>query len=315
MIARAGGLVLLGSVAVWLLGVEYALAQAAFVLTYAIAGLGLVLVVGQCGQISLGHGAMLALGAYAQALLVARGVPAPLAVGAALALGAAGGACASLPARRLGGLYFAMSTLAFALIVEEGLVRWETLTQGAAGLAVSPMVIFGWRVDAAWEQALVSAAAFAAAMALSRRCVASRLGRAWRALREDEDAAAACGIDVGAAKAAAFVLGGALGGLAGALYAHWIGFVSPEQFGLMLSFELLVLVFIGGARRLAGAFWGALVVVAIPQAISLLSEQLPPGIATAAGLETMLFGAVIVALILLRPGGLSVQDAQRRPEK
>lgn len=315
MIARAGALVLLGAVAVWLLGAEYALAQAAFVLTYAIAGLGLVLVVGQCGQISLGHGAMLALGAYAQALLVARGVPAPLAVGAALALGAVGGACASLPAHRLGGLYFAMSTLAFALIVEEGLVRWETLTQGAGGLAVSPMTLFGWRVDAAWEQALVSAAAFAAAMALSRRCVASRLGRAWRALREDEDAAAACGIDVGAAKSTAFVLGGALSGLAGALYAHWIGFVSPEQFGLMLSFELLMLVFIGGARRLAGALWGALVVVAIPQAISLLSEQLPPGIATAAGLETMLFGAVVVALILLRPGGLSARDPQAKGQK
>ncbi|NMG75559.1 branched-chain amino acid ABC transporter permease, partial [Aromatoleum diolicum] len=124
-------------------------------------------------------------------------------------------------------------------------------------------------------------------------------------VREDEVAAAACGIDIARTKTLAFVLGGGLSGLAGALYAHWIGFVSPEQFGLALSFELLMLAFIGGARQLSGALWGALVVVAIPQAISLASDLLPPDLAGAAGLETMLFGAVIVAVILLRPQGLA----------
>lgn len=305
MKGRALGIATLAGAALWLLGPEYALAQAAFVLTFAIAGLGLVLVVGQCGQVSLGQGAMLALGAYAHTLLLTQGVPAPLGFAAALLVGAGGGWCASLPARRLGGLYFAMSTLAFALIVEEALVRWEPLTQGAAGLAVPPLTILGWAPAAAWEQAAVSGAVFAAALLLCRRCIASRLGRAWRALREDEAAAAACGIDPATAKSRAFVLGGALSGVAGALYAHWIGFVSPEQFGLMLSFELLMLVFIGGVRRLEGALWGALVIVAIPQAISLLSEKLPPGIANAAGLEVLLLGLVIVAAVLWRPAGIA----------
>lgn len=299
------GLAVLGALALRALGPEYVLSQAALVFTYAIAGLGVVLVVGQCGQIPLGQGALLGLGAYAETLLALRGVPAPVSLPLAIALGAAGGWLASLPALRLGGLYFAMSTLAFALIVEEALVRSESLTGGAAGLAVPVLALGSWSANTAAGQAGLSLVALALAWFACRRWVGSRLGRAWRAVREDEIAAAASGIDIGRAKMLAFVLGGGLAGLGGALHAHWIGFVSPEQFGLALSFELLMLVFIGGARRLAGALWGALVVIAIPQAISLASEVLPPDLAAAAGLETLLFGAVVVAVVVLRPEGLA----------
>lgn len=287
------------------LGTDYALGKATLVATYAIAGLGVVVVVGQAGQIALGQAALVALGAYAQALLVARGVPAPLALPAAVAAGALGGVLASLPARRLGGLYFGMSTLAFALIVEEALARWESLTHGAAGLAVGAFAFAGWRADSTLAQAVVSVAALALALLACARLLASRHGRAWRAVRDDELAAAACGIDTDAAKMQAFVVGGALSGLAGGLYAHWIGFISPEQFGLVFSFELLMLAFIGGARRIAGAAWGALVIVAIPPLISLLRDRLPGDWARASGLELLLFGAVIVAVVLLRPTGLA----------
>jgi branched-chain amino acid transport system permease protein len=287
------------------LGTDYALGKATLVATYAIAGLGVVVVVGQAGQIALGQAALVALGAYAQALLVARGVPAPLALPVAAAAGALGGALASLPARRLGGLYFGMSTLAFALIVEEALARWESLTHGAAGLTVGAFTLAGWRADSTLAQATVSVAVLALAMLACARLFASRHGRAWRAVRDDEIAAAACGIDNDAAKMQAFVVGGALSGLAGGLYAHWIGFISPEQFGLVFSFELLMLAFIGGARRLAGAAWGALVIVAIPPLISLLRDRLPGDWARASGLELLLFGAVIVGVVLLRPAGLA----------
>jgi branched-chain amino acid transport system permease protein len=154
-------------------------------------------------------------------------------------------------------------------------------------------------------QAALSFAVLLAALALCARLLRSRFGLAWRALREDEVAAAACGIAPAPAKTLAFVVGGALGGVGGALYAHWIGFISPEQFGLLFSFELLMLAFIGGARRLAGALWGALVIVAIPQAIALLRDALPGDWARAAGLELVLFGAVIVAVVLLRPAGIA----------
>lgn len=286
------------------LGVDYALAQLAMVATFAIAGLGVVIIVGQAGQISLGQGALLALGAYVQALLVRHGVPALLALPLAVLAGMAGGWLASLPAQRLGGLYFAMSTLAFALIVEEVLVRWSTLTGGAAGLLVPPPNLFGWSVESAAAQAVFSLTCLALAWLACRRLRDSSLGRAWRAVREDEGAATASAIDPLRAKRSAFLCGGALSGLAGALYAHWIGFLSPEQFGLLLSFELLMLAFIGGVRTLAGAWWGALVIVAIPQAIAVLRDLLPAAVAHTAGLEAMLFGVVLVAMILLRPQGL-----------
>ncbi|CAL96435.1 branched-chain amino acid ABC transporter permease [Azoarcus olearius] len=284
---------------------DYALGQATLVITYAIAGLGLVIVVGHGGQIALGHGALVALGAYTQALLVARGLPPLLALPLAMAAGGAGGALASLPARRLGGLYFGISTLAFALLVEEALVRWESLTRGSAGLGVAAFSVGGWSATAPAAQLGVSAVLLALAWAGCRRLLASRIGRAWRALREDEMAAQACGIAAGPSIALAFTAGGALAGLGGALYAHWIGYLSPEQFGLRFSFELLMLVFIGGARRLAGALWGALVIVALPQLIALARDALPGDTLRSAGVETLLFGALIVAAVLLRPQGLA----------
>ena len=125
---------LLLALAVGWLGADFAFSQVTLVATYAIAGLGVVIIVGQAGQIVLGQGALVALGAYAQTLLVQAGVAPLLALPLAATVGALGGVLASLPAGRLGGLYFGMSTLAFALIVEEALVRWESLTHGAAGL-------------------------------------------------------------------------------------------------------------------------------------------------------------------------------------
>jgi branched-chain amino acid transport system permease protein len=287
------------------MGVDYTLGQLAFVATFAIAGLGVVLIVGHAGQISLGQGALLALGAYTQGILARHGVPAPLSVPLAVAVAGGGGWLAALPARRLGGLYFAMSTLAFALIVEEVLVRASPLTGGAAGLTVPTLTLGSLAADSAASEALVSTAVLALAWFACRRWVDSRLGRAWRAVRADEGAAAANGIDCLRAKSAAFAIGGGLSGLAGALYAHWIGFLSPEQFGLMLSFELLMLAFIGGARHLAGALWGALVIVAIPQIIAVLRDLLPGTVAATAGLELLLFGLVLVAVVLWRPQGLA----------
>lgn len=311
-LAVGGGLAVLGVLALSrALGLEYALSQWVFVATYAIAGLGVCVVVGQSGQVSLGQGAMLGLGAYTQALLVLHGVPAGMALLAAVAVGALGGALASLPAQRLGGLYFAMSTLAFALIVEEVLVRWEGVTHGAAGLAVPALRLGSWPVDAPWAQAVLSAALLVLALLCCRCWVRSGAGRAWRAVREDELAASACGIDTARVKRQAFVVGGGLAGLAGGLYAHWIGYLSPEQFGLLLSFELLMLAFIGGARRLRGAVWGAAVLVAIPQVIAVTRDALPAEIGNPAGLEAALFGAVIVAVVLLRPQGIAGDDSRQ----
>lgn len=292
-------------------GADFMLGQSALIATYAIAGLGVVVVVGQTGMIALGQAALVGLGAYVETLLALRGVSVLLSLPAAVLAGALGGWLASLPARRLDGLHFGISTLAFALIVEEALVRAQPWTQGSAGLAVPVLSLGAWRADAVAAQAAISLAALLLALLFCARLLHSRIGRAWRALREDEVAAAACGIEAGGARTLAFACGGALSGLAGALYAHWIGFITPEQFGLMFSFELLMLAFIGGTRRLAGAFWGAVVIIAIPPAIALLrawlaGEHLAPG-----GVELMAFGLVIVAVVLLRPQGIAGEHPLR----
>ena len=296
---------LLALASAWAGGVDYACGQLALVATWAIAGLGLVLIVGQSGQISLGHGAALALGAYVEAACLARGLPVLVALPLAMTAGALFGVLASLPGRRLGGLGFGMSTLALALIVEEGLVRLDGLTGGSAGIAVPPLQFAGHSLEAPLAQALLSLTLLAIAMGLVRRVLASRIGRAWRALREDPQAAQAVGVDAEHFRALALLAGSALGALAGALYAHWLAWLSPEQFGLTLSFELLMLVFIGGVQRISGALWGAMVMVALPQVIALLREPLPPAVEALAGLDLLLFGTLLVALVLVRPGGLA----------
>ncbi len=293
------GLVLLVLLLCWF-GRDYGLAQLNLLFTYALAGLGVVIILGHAGQTVLGQGAFVALGAYAQALLVAAGLTPLLALPLAAGAGALGGVLASLPAARLGGLYFGMSTFAFALLVEELLRRWESLTGGAAGLMVKGFSIAGWRLEQAGEQAAFSLLLLLGAIALCRRMLASALGRSWQAVREDEAAAAACGVDAVRAKIGAFALGGGVSGLAGGLYAHWIAYLSPEQFGLRLSFELLILAFLGGVRRLGGVLWGAALVVALPQAIALLRDQLPGEWTRAAGFELFVFGAAVVAVVLLR---------------
>ena len=115
----------------------------------------------------------------------------------------------------------------------------------------------------------------------------------------------AIGVDVGAVRQAAFVAGGALGALAGALSAHWLGYLSPEQFGLGLSFELLMMVFVGGVRTPSGALLGGVVMVALPQLIAIARGALPVLGGGAAGLEVLLFGAVLVVIVLARPAGLA----------
>ena len=304
----------IGAAAIAVLGTSYALSQFAFVATWAIAGLGLSLILGQAGQISLGHGAFLGIGAYVEGALAVAGWPAWASFPLAVLVAAAAGWVAALPGRRLGGMAFAMSTLAIALLVEEALVRWEGLTRGAAGLAIPPLQLFGQTVSGPLGQFVVSALLLLVAYGCCRRWVGSRLGRAWRAVRDDEVAAAAVGIDCGALRSLAFVLGAGMAGLAGALYAHWLAYLSPEQFGLQLSFELLMLVFIGGVGRLSGAIWGAGVFVALPQLIALATDLLPARWAAASGTETMAFGVLIVLIILLRPGGIAGGRRQGRRE-
>lgn len=272
------------------------LAQLTFVGIYVVAGAGLMLLAGYAGQLSLCHAAFLGIGAYAEALLQAQGWPLAASLPAAALLAALAGGAAAWPARRLAGIYLAIATLSFGFIVQEVLARWESLTGGNAGRVVAPLDPWA-AYGLAWALAL-------AALWLLGRLLASRLGRAFAAVRENATAAQAIGIAVPALKVVAFAIAAALAGLAGALYAHQLRFVSPEQFDWVMSIELLMMLVIGGLGTRAGIVLGALFLIALPQAFGLLRD-LAGWAAPPAGVELFAFGLALVLTLRYAPDGLS----------
>jgi branched-chain amino acid transport system permease protein len=283
---------------------EYQLAQAALIYIYGIVGLGLMLLTGYTGLVSIGHAAFLGVGAYAEAILAARGWPLPLSFATAMLLSAAVGVVVGLPALRVRGIYLAIATLAFGFIVEEIITRWETLTGGNSGLPVAAASLFGWTLESTAEFYFLSLACAVLAALAVINLLRSPTGRAFIAIRDSEISAQSMGIHLARYKTASFALSAALTGLAGALYAHQLRFLSPDQFTVIQSIELLMMVFIGGIGSIHGAFLGAIFIIALPQAISALTPLLPQALASAAGLQPTVFGLILIGFILFEPMGL-----------
>ena len=200
-----------------------------------------------------------------------------------MALSAAVGVVVGLPALRVKGIYLGIATLAFGFIVEEVLARWESVTGGNAGLAVKGVSAFGWSLASAeafyWLCLALAVLATLAVLNLLR----SPTGRAFVAIRDSEISAQSMGIHLARYKSLSFAISAALAGLGGALYAHKISFLSPDQFNIVQSIDLLLLVVIGGLGSVHGAFLGAIFLIAMPQLISLGKDFLPAAIGQAAG--------------------------------
>ena len=295
------GLLLLA--APWLFA-EYWLAQLTFVLIYAIAGLGLMLLAGFTGLFSLGHAAFLGVGAYTQAVLVGMGWPFPLALACAAGLSAAVGLVVGLPALRVKGIYLGMATLSFGFIVEEVFARWESVTGGNAGMHVKAPTLGGWSLsggDAFYFLCLgITVAATLGLLNLLR----APTGRAFVAIRDSEISAQSMGIHLARYKTLSFALSAGLAGIAGALYAHKLQFISPDQFNILQSIDLLLMIVIGGLGSVHGVFLGALFLIIMPQAISMVKDVLPDAIGQAPGLQAAIYGIVLVAFVLFEPHGL-----------
>jgi branched-chain amino acid transport system permease protein len=283
---------------------EYYLSQFTFVAIYSIAGVGLMLLAGYTGQISLGHAAFLAAGAYAEAILQARGMPFALSFLVAGAIAGLLGVVVGLSAARLSGIYLAIATLAFAFIVEEVLARWESVTRGNSGIAVGDLAIGPVAIDAEWKFYYLCVGLLVLVMLGAINLLRSRTGRAFVAIRDSEIAARSLGINLARYKTIAFAASATLTGLAGALYSHRILFVSPDQFSILVSVELLVLVVVGGLGSLHGAVFGAVFVVMLPQAIALAKAVSGLGAASQAGLNAGLYGLMLVLFMLFEPHGL-----------
>ncbi|NML47891.1 branched-chain amino acid ABC transporter permease [Ramlibacter sp. G-1-2-2] len=287
----------------WLLS-EYLLAQLTFILIYGVVGLGLMLLAGFTGLFSIGHAAFFGVGAYAQAVLTGYGWPFPFALLAGAALSAAVGVVVGLPALRVKGIYLGIATLSFGFIVAEVFSRWESVTGGNAGKTVGAVKMFGWTADSAASFYFVCLVVAVLATLACLNLLRSPTGRAFVAIRDSEISAQSMGIHLARYKTLSFAISAALAGIGGALYAHQIRFLSPDQFDIVQSIDLLLMVVIGGLGSIHGAFLGAIFLIGLPQAISAVKDYLPQAIGQAPGLKAVVYGAVLVGFVLFEPLGL-----------
>jgi branched-chain amino acid transport system permease protein len=283
---------------------EYWLAQLSFVLIYSIVGLGLMLLAGFTGQVSIGHAAFMGVGAYAQAYLTNHGIPFFVALAIGMTLSAAVGVIVGAPALRVKGIYLGIATLSFGFIVEEIFARWEDVTGGNAGLSVKPPEIFGLKLDTDTSFYYLCLGLCVIVTLAVLNLLRAPTGRAFVAIRDSEISAQSMGINLARYKGLAFAISAAVAGIAGALYAHKMRFISPDQFSLIQSIDLLLLVVVGGLGFVHGAFLGAIFLITLPQLIALGKDYLPDAIGGAAGLQAVIYGIVLVAFVLFEPLGL-----------
>ena len=295
------GLLLLA--APWLLS-EYLLAQLTFILIYSVVGLGLLMLAGFTGLFSIGHAAFLGVGAYTQAVLTQMGWPFPAAMAMAGLLSAAVGVVVGLPALRVKGIYLGIATLSFGFIVEEVFARWESVTGGNTGKTVGAPQMWGWAADTGASFYFVCLVVTVVATLACLNLLRSPTGRAFVAIRDSEISAQSMGIHLAYYKTLSFAISAALAGIGGALYAHQIRFLTPDQFNIIQSIDLLLMVVIGGLGFIHGVFLGATFLIGLPQAISVVKDFLPEAIGNAPGLKAVVYGAVLVAFVLFEPMGL-----------
>ena len=283
---------------------EYLVGQMVFILIYCIIGLGLMLLIGFTGQISLGHAAFLAVGAYTEALLQSKGIPfAGSLIGAALLSGVAG-LIVGVPALRLKGIYLAIATMAFGFIVEEVVTRWEHVTGGNSGKQLAQIDLFGFPINNDTRFYYLCLALVVIILLGMINLMRSSTGRAFVAIRDSEISAQSMGIHLARYKTISFAISAALTGVAGALYAHKLQFISPEQFNLLVSIEMATLVFIGGLGSFHGAIFGAAFIIALPQVIVFMKDYLPQAVAQQTGLQPTIFGLILIAFLLFEPLGI-----------
>jgi branched-chain amino acid transport system permease protein len=196
------------------------------------------------------------------------------------------------------------ATLSFGFIVEEVFARWESVTGGNAGKTVGPVKMFGWTADSGTSFYFVCLAVAILATLACMNLLRSPTGRAFVAIRDSEISAQSMGIHLARYKTLSFAISAALAGIGGALYAHAIRFLSPDQFNIIQSIDLLLMVVIGGLGSIHGAFLGAIFLIGLPQAIGAVKDYLPEAIGQAPGLKAVVYGAVLIAFVLFEPLGL-----------
>ena len=306
------GFLLALAIALPLLLDDFLIGEATNVLIWAIAGMGLMILTGHAGQPSLGHAAFLAAGCYAHAILMDR-FGLPFAASFVLAGVVTGfvGVLVAIPALRLHGIYLAIATLALSILTEDIIVLAEPWTGGVVGMTAPAISILGVEIDRLSSPDRFYWLCLAVAVLVTlgyRNILRAPLGRALVAVRDSEISAQAMGVSPARTKTAAFGLSCMTTGWAGALMGHFFYTFNHEVFTFVISVYLLLMIVIGGLGSIHGAYYGAVVVAIIPQAINIardwIGDALGGGGVAVPGLETGIFGLILVFFILFEPLGI-----------
>jgi branched-chain amino acid transport system permease protein len=305
MLALAAGALLFPFVAG-----DYLLYLANLMGVLALAALGLNVLVGLTGQISLGHAAFMGVGGYVAAILAARlGVPFWLAIPAGGVAACVAGMVVGVPSLRIKGLYLAIATLAAQVIFEWAFTNWESVTGGIRGVNVPPARLLGFAFDDDRRIYFLILAAVAVHYGLAANLRRSRWGRAFVAVRDRDIAAEIVGVNIFRTKILAFMVSSYYAGIAGGLFAFFSKVVTPENFPLSLSIQFLAIVVVGGLGSIPGTVLGTVFMTMVPEVLKLAT-----GLARAVWpdaqnylfpLRDVVFGALIVLFLIFEPHGLA----------
>ncbi|MBG0776673.1 MAG: branched-chain amino acid ABC transporter permease [Desulfovibrionaceae bacterium] len=295
-LAQTGLFLALLLAAPWLLTNDYYLTVLILCCLNAIIVVGLNLLMGYAGQISLGHAAFYGLSAYTTAVATATyQLPMELGLVLAVAVTALIAVGIGIPALKLSGHYLGMATMGFGLIVFIFLNETIELTGGPSGFVGIPRLeLFGYAFETDRSYYVLTACCLAGVALLSLNIIHSRAGRALRAIHTSEKAAMTAAIDIARYKLLVFVLSAVYAALAGFLYAHYLSFVAPSSFGFLFSVELITMVVLGGMADLWGGIAGAFFLTMLPEFLRAFED-----------IEVLLFGSILVLSMLLLPDGFA----------
>jgi branched-chain amino acid transport system permease protein len=277
---------------------------------FSLAALGLNFLTGYAGQVSIGHAAFMAVGAYSSLILYSRfHVPLLLSIPGGGIIAAAVGTVFGIPSLRIKGFYLAVSTLAAQFIIEWILTHWKWVSGGVFGtIDVPDLHIFGWLIDTPVKKYYLVLCVIVLLVVFGKNLVRGQLGRNWMAIRDMDVAAEIIGVSLFRNKLIAFAVSAFYAGVAGALVTMtYYGAANIEEFNLMLSFHLLGMIIIGGMGTVLGSFFGAgfmtLMPIFINQTLVVFLERVPSDLR--ANSETIVFGGLIVFFLIVEPYGMA----------
>ncbi|RJR25739.1 MAG: branched-chain amino acid ABC transporter permease [Desulfobacteraceae bacterium] len=277
----------------------------------AISALGLNILTGFTGQISLGHAAFFAIGAYGTAILASRfSLPFWVSLPAGGIVATVAGLLVGVPCLRLKGLYLAMATMSFGVVIEFLVVTLDGLTKGVRGIAVPPVKLFGYALDSNETLYYLLLSVTALCLITASNIIRTRVGRAFVAIRDRDIAAEVMGVDLVTYKVMAFAISSFYAGIAGGLYAYLMAYIHPEHFSFLLSVQYLAMIIVGGLGSILGSVFGAVFITIVPEFIKSFAEGLSRIFPVLEGRyddnwNIAAFGLMIVLFLIFEPKGLA----------